>query len=49
MRTKTTILAFFVFVSFACAQTMKESLFNMVSNCYNAWKAVEANANDDED
>ena len=42
MRTKTTILAFFVFVSFACAQTMKEGLFNMVSNCYNAWEKAKA-------
>ena len=49
MRTKTTILAFLAFASIACAQTMKEGLFNMVSNCYNAWKAVEADANDDED
>ena len=48
MRTKTTVLALFAFASIVCAQTMKEGLFNMVSNCYNAWKAVEADANDDE-
>ncbi len=46
---KNFILAFLAFASIACAQTMKEGLFNMVSNCYNAWKAVEADANDDDD
>ena len=39
---KNFILAFFAFASFACAQTMKEGLFNMVSNCYNAWEKAKA-------
>ena len=42
MRKKTTVLAFFVFASIACAQTMKEGLFNMVSKCYNAWEKAKA-------
>ena len=39
---KNFILAFFVFASFVCAQTMKEGLFNMVSKCYNAWEKAKA-------
>lgn len=42
MRKKTTVLAFLAFASIACAQTMKEGLFNMVSNCYNAWEKAKA-------
>ena len=39
---KNFILAFLAFASIACAQTMKEGLFNMVSNCYNAWEKAKA-------
>ena len=42
MRLKITVLAFLAFASIACAQTMKEGLFNMVSNCYNAWEKAKA-------
>jgi len=39
---KSFILAFLAFASTACPQTMKEGLFNMVSNCYNAWEKAKA-------